>query len=128
MFETPFTGCLQASPPELPIERHEDGVRRALNRLKEYDRDYGYVIDKQQRFYGVVSVESLSAQLKHDDPRLSNAYLPDIPTLDRDKPLNELIGDVAAAPCGLPVIDAERRYLGVVTKASLLQTLDREGG
>ena len=110
------------------IERHEDGVRRALNRLKEYDRDYGYVIDKQQRFYGVVSVESLSAQLKHDDPRLSNAYLPDIPTLDRDKPLNELIGDVAAAPCGLPVIDAERRYLGVVTKASLLQTLDREGG
>jgi glycine betaine/proline transport system ATP-binding protein len=109
------------------IERHEDGVRRALTRLKEYDRDYGYVIDKQQRFYGVVSVDSLTAQLKSDDPRLSNAYLSDIPTLDRETPLNELIGDVAASPCGLPVIDPDRHYVGVVSKASLLQTLDREG-
>jgi glycine betaine/proline transport system ATP-binding protein len=108
------------------IERHEDGVRRALQRLKDYDRNYGYVIDKQQRFHGVVSIDSLTVQLKTDDPKLADAYLDEVPALDADTPLSELIGDVAASPCGLPVIAADRRYLGVVTKAGLLETLERE--
>jgi glycine betaine/proline transport system ATP-binding protein len=108
------------------IERHNDGVRRALQRLKDYDRDYGYVIDKGQRFYGVVSVDSLSAQLKADEPRLANAYLPDVPVLQADTPLNEVIGIVAGAPFGPPVVDEDGRYLGVVTRACLLETLDRE--
>jgi hypothetical protein len=41
-------------------------------------------------------------------------------------PLNDLIGVVAASPCGVPVVDAEHRYVGVVSKAALLETLDRE--
>jgi glycine betaine/proline transport system ATP-binding protein len=108
------------------IERHDDGVRRSLQRLKEYDRDYGYVIDKGQRYYGVVSVDSLTAQLQTDDPRLSHAYLEDIAPLDADTPLSDLIGAVASSPCGLPVVGEGHRYVGVVTKAGLLETLDRE--
>jgi glycine betaine/proline transport system ATP-binding protein len=108
------------------IERHNDGVRRALQRLKDYDRDYGYVIDKGQRFHGVVSVDSLKAQLQMDEPSLGSAYLDDVPVLDASTPLNELIGVVAASPCGVPVVDAEHRYAGVLTKAALLETLDRE--
>ena len=108
------------------IERHDDGVRRSLQRLKEYDRDYGYVIDKGQRFYGVVSVDSLTAQLKTHEPKLSNAYLDDLPLLNADTPVADLIGAVASSPCGLPVVGEGGRYLGVVTKAGLLETLDRE--
>jgi glycine betaine/proline transport system ATP-binding protein len=108
------------------IERHDDGVRRSLQRLKEYDRDYGYVIDKGQRFHGVVSVDSLTAQLKKDEPKLSNAYLDDIPSLSADSLVADLIGAVASSPCGLPVVGDGDRYLGVVTKAGLLETLDRE--
>jgi len=108
------------------IERHDDGVRRSLQRLKEYDRDYGYVIDKGQRFYGIVSVDSLQAQLKTADPRLSDAYLGDVQPLQADTPVAELIGAVAGSPCGVPVVDKDNHYLGVVTKACLLETLDRE--
>jgi glycine betaine/proline transport system ATP-binding protein len=109
------------------IERHDDGVRRALQRLKDYDRDFGYVIDKGQRFHGVVSVDSLKAQLQTEKPSLSKAYLADIPVLDVSTPLSELIGTVAGSPCGVPVVDGQRRYAGVLTKAALLETLDREG-
>jgi glycine betaine/proline transport system ATP-binding protein len=108
------------------IERHTDGVRRALQRLKEYDRDFGYVVDKGQRYHGVVSVDSLTAQLGQGSPTLSAAYLDDVQPLPADMPVNELIGLVAGSPCGLPVIDADRHYLGVVSKAGLLETLDRE--
>jgi len=108
------------------IERNDDGVRSALQRLKEYDRDYGYVIDKGQHLYGVVSVDSLTEQLATDKPRLSAAYLTGVEPLDAETPVSDLIGTVASSPCGLPVIDEDRRYLGVVTKAGLLETLDRE--
>jgi glycine betaine/proline transport system ATP-binding protein len=37
-----------------------------------------------------------------------------------------LLGAVAEAPCGIPIVDEENRYLGVVSKALLLETLNRE--
>jgi len=87
------------------IERRDDGVRRSLQRLKEYDRDYGYVIDKGQHFHGVVSVDSLTAQLKTDEPHLSNAYLDDIPRLDAETPLR--------SPCrGRPPHGQNSHFLG----------------
>jgi glycine betaine/proline transport system ATP-binding protein len=108
------------------IEHHDNGIRRALQRLKEHDRDYGYVIDRGQRFHGVVSVGSLTAQLETDNPNLINAYLEDIPTVGAETPVNELLGMVASTPCGLPVVADDGVYLGVISRASLLQTLDRE--
>lgn len=108
------------------IERDDEGVRSALQRLKEYDRDYGYVIDKGQHLHGVVSVDTLTKQLATEKPSLSAAYLTGIEPLDAETPISSLIGTVANSPCGLPVVDGDRRYLGVVTKAGLLETLDRE--
>ena len=74
----------------------------------------------------MVSVESLQARLEKEHPTLAEAYLPDIPVLAADTPLNEILGEVATAPCGLAVVDGEQRYLGVVTRAGLLEMLDRE--
>ncbi len=108
------------------IDRADHGVRPALQRLKEYDRDVGYVIDRGQRYFGAVSVDSLAAQLKQSEPRLTEAFLDDVPAVAADTPLNELIGVVAASPFGVPVVDGDKRYLGVITKAGLLETLDRE--
>ena len=36
-----------------------------------------------------------------------------------------LLGPVAAAPCPVPVIDEEGRYLGAISKSTLLEALDR---
>ncbi len=109
------------------IKKHDDDrVRSALQRLKTYDRDYGYVIDRGGHFCGVVSVDSLKQQLDADTPTLTKAYLTDITPLSGATPLNETIGPVAAAPCGLAVVDEEQCYLGVITKAGLLEILDRE--
>ncbi|KAA6184017.1 glycine betaine/L-proline ABC transporter ATP-binding protein ProV [Thiohalocapsa marina] len=109
------------------IERHDEGVRAALSLLREHDREYGYVVDKGQRFHGVVSLDSLQTELRSSAPRLSRAYLPEVPTLSADTPISDLLGVVASTACGLPVVDAQNRYRGVITKASLLETLDREG-
>ncbi len=109
------------------IKRHDDdSVRSALQRLKKFDRDHGYVIDRGGRYCGVVSVDSLKGQLAAESPILSRAYLANLPPISGDAPLNEILGPVAAAPCGLAVVDADNRYLGVITRAGLLEMLDRE--
>ncbi|MCT8268843.1 glycine betaine/L-proline ABC transporter ATP-binding protein ProV [Afifella sp. JA880] len=107
------------------VER--DGqIRSILQRIGKADRDYAYVLDRRKHFHGVVSAASLEEQVKSGKPELRNAFLPDIEPLKADTRIGEIIGAVAAAPCGLPVVDDEGRYLGVVSKALLLQALDRE--
>lgn len=110
------------------IEKKEGtGARAAMQRLHEYDRDYGYIVTKSKKFKGVVSVDTLKAADKANAP-LESAVLHDILTLHVDDYLNDIITKVAQAPCGLPVVDDEGTYQGVITKAALLEALDFDGG
>jgi len=109
------------------IRLDDDRVRSALERLRQEGRDHGYVIGRDGVFHGVVSLDSLEAQLDRADPALIDACLPDAPGLAGDSPLKEILGAVAGAPCALAVTDGEGRYLGIITRAALLQILDREG-
>ena len=109
------------------FERLEEGIRAAIERLRDHDREFGYVVDRRQQFHGVVSLSSLQELLRRDEPhRISQAFLDGIPTLPADTAVSDLLRTVAESPCGVPVVDREQRYQGVITKASLLETLDRE--
>jgi glycine betaine/proline transport system ATP-binding protein len=46
--------------------------------------------------------------------------------LKADQALSEIIGSVASAPYALPVVDDDNKYLGVISKTVLLETLDYE--
>ena len=109
------------------IERLDDGIRAAIQQLRDHDREFGYVVDRRQRFHGVVSIRSLQRLLKSEEPhQISKAFLEGVPTLSVDTSVSDLLGTVAEAPCGVPVVGPDHRYQGVITKASLLETLDRE--
>jgi glycine betaine/proline transport system ATP-binding protein len=106
------------------IEREGMGIRTALERLREHDRDFGYVVNRDQTFYGVVSADSLQGADR--EARLGAALLDGLDPLPHTTPVGELIGAVAQAPCGLPVVDDRGRYVGVITKVTLLETLAPE--
>lgn len=109
------------------IKRLGVGLRTALEEMRQEDRSCAYVLDKGQQFAGVVTEDSIKSALKQGpDQDISSAFLPDIESLPGDMPLNTLIRKVAAATCGLPVVGDDNRYLGVITKTSLLETLDQE--
>ena len=107
------------------IEREGTGVRTALTRMSKFDREFAYVIDRGHHYHGVVSENSLEEQLHSDAPTLYGAFLDGIEPVAGDTILGELLGPVAESPCGLPVVDAKNRYLGVISRSVLLQTLDR---
>ncbi|WP_421239477.1 glycine betaine/L-proline ABC transporter ATP-binding protein ProV [Aeromonas enteropelogenes] len=107
------------------IKKHTtDGPANALRQLKQQDREFGYVVDRARRFVGVVSLASL-ARTVDSKGSLEQALLDEVVPLLADTPLHELISQVAAAPCQVPVIEEDGTYLGLISKANLLNTLDR---
>lgn len=102
-----------------------DGPASALQLLMDNDREYGVVVDKANKYSGIVSLESLKCA--HEEHRsLASAQLADTISVEPDLPISELIGQVASVPYAVPVVDGALNYHGVITKSRLLQTLDRE--
>ncbi len=108
------------------IDRQDTGVRAAAERFKTHDWDHAVVIDRKRQFHGVISATSLARALKEPEPIFSRAFLPDTPVAQADTPLADVMGMVASAPFPVPVVDAQGRYLGAISRAVLLQTLDRD--
>lgn len=85
---------------------------------------YAYVTDEAQHLQGILLTEDLPEALSASG-QLEEAYL-DVDAISDTTQVNEVIGQVAASPCPVPVVDADNKYQGVITQKSLLETLDRE--
>nr|WP_194865644.1 glycine betaine/L-proline ABC transporter ATP-binding protein ProV [Alloalcanivorax profundimaris] len=111
------------------IERPGVSVRAALSRLEEHDRSLAVVHDKRRRFEGVVTSDSLLTCLRglarDDDGRIEQAFVTDIEPARADAPLADVMSLAAESPWPVPVVDDEGRYVGTISKAALLQTLNR---
>ena len=111
------------------VREHTDrGCRAALQLIEEHDDDFAYVVSPTQRYLGTVSADSLRNALRgHNGPLgLQHAFLPEVTPLAADAPVADLFGQVAQAPCALPVVDGEGRMRGAISKTTLLRFLDRD--
>ena len=111
------------------VSEHSDrGCRPALRAIEESDRDFAYVVSPRQRYLGTVSADSLRAALQGHVGTLGlqHAYLDNVPSIAVDAPVANLFGQVASAPCALPVVQTDGRFAGVISKTMLLKFLDRD--
>lgn len=108
------------------IERQGVTAAAALERMKSFDRDYAIILGRDKTYHGVVSRNSLIEKLKAKDPDpYRSAFLRDIEPIAADEPLSNVLGRVAGSVWPVPVIDERKRYLGSISKSTLLETLDR---
>jgi len=101
--------------------------RAALQRLIKNDRDYGYVIDSEDKFHGIVSTDSLRELIDRTDSEhlLKNAYIDEAGTANATDSMQEILPKVAGHPWPLPILDDDGRYLGAISKNLFLKTLHR---
>ncbi len=112
--------------PAAVFKKHDnDGPAAALQLLVDNDREYGIVVDRSNKYSGIVSLNSLN-EAKREKRSLSSALLEDTITINPEVSVGDLIGQVADVPYAVPVVDDDGQYFGVITKSRLLQTLDRE--
>ena len=109
-------------------EHAGSGSRAALKMLEDRDRDYAYVVNPKEQYLGVVSVESLRKALHgHVGPLgLAHAFLPDVLPIAADDSVNGLYGQVAQCPYPVPVTAPDGRFVGAISKTTLLKFLDRD--
>lgn len=103
------------------------GIRSALQRLIKNDRDYGYVLDSDHKFQGIVSTESLRELLDRPEyPQvLASAYLPDITPAQMGDSMQDILPEVANHPWPVPVLNNVGEYRGAISKNLFLRTLHR---
>ena len=111
------------------VSEHNDrGSRAALKQLEDQDRDFAYVVSPTQRYLGTVSADSLRTALDgHVGPLgLQHAFLPDVEPIAADAAVADLFGQVAQAPCAVPVVGPAGHFQGAISKTTLLKFLDRD--
>lgn len=114
-------------PAVVYVSHHADrGCRPVLALLQESDRSHAYIVNSRQQFEGVVSQDALRAALHgHTGPLgLQHAMLADVPLIEAGAPVADLVGQVAQAPYAVPVVGEGGRFLGAISKSTLLKFLD----
>ncbi len=101
--------------------------RAALQRLIKDDRDYGYVVDSNRVFKGIVSTDSLREIIDHpvQPQMLPAAYLDGVVTAQTCDSMQDIISEVVSHPWALPILNASGEYMGAVSKNLFLRTLHR---
>src|SRR5699024_1980891 len=108
------------------IERPGASVRTALARLQDHDRDVAVVHDRQGRYQGVVTTDSLARVIRRlgrdDQGNIEQAFVTDVEAVAAETPLAEVMTRVAQSRWPVPVVrHDDGRYLGAITKTALLQ-------
>ncbi|MCP8895187.1 glycine betaine/L-proline ABC transporter ATP-binding protein ProV [Shinella daejeonensis] len=108
------------------IERQGVSTAAALERMEHFDRDVAIIIGRDKRYHGMVSRTSLieTARAGGSDP-YRRAFLSDIEPIPASESLSNVLGRVASSPWPVPVVDDDHRYVGSISKSTLLETLDR---
>jgi glycine betaine/proline transport system ATP-binding protein len=121
-----------ARETQTTIIRHPgESPRAALERLISHDREYGYVLDAERKFIGIVSADSLKSAIEAAGGAkadMEKAYLPDVWAASADDTMQDILPYVAAHGWPIPVVEDGGKYRGVISKNLFLRTLHREGG
>jgi glycine betaine/proline transport system ATP-binding protein len=117
-----------ASDAQITI-RITDGKnpRAALQRLVKDDREYGYVIDSDDKLQGIVSTESLRELIDSpaDEKFIKDAFIEDVTTCNAADSMQDILPHVAGHAWALPILDDDGNYLGAISKNRFLRTLHR---
>lgn len=119
-------GDIAAKSALTVFERPGVNLRAALAQLTDNGRTMAIIIDRNNKYRGLVSVNSLSAALSSNgEASWEDAFIDEVDPAPINMELTEVMTRVASSRYPVPVVDAEDNYAGTINKSILLQTLDK---
>ncbi len=112
--------------PTVVWTKESGNPRAVLEMLNNKDYEFAYVLDREHRFHGIVSTDSLREML--DDgagKKIKDAFLPKGESVLETQSLQEILPLVASHTWPVPVVDENNKYRGVVSKNRFLRTLHK---
>ena len=121
-------GDIVRDDTQLTIIKSRVGSLRAAHELLSIkDRDFGYVLDSERKFLGLVTAERLKELLENgaaDNP-IDQSFMTEITAVQLGDSMQDILPEVASRPWPVPVVDEQGIYKGVVSKNRFLRTLHR---
>ena len=108
------------------VARPKDGPGVALKKMQEASISSIFVVDSNRVLQGIVTAQDAGEALKKNEHNLENIMVTDIPTVEPDRPLNQLFALMAEKKFPLAVVDEQNRLKGVVVNGAVIAGLVRE--
>ena len=105
----------------------QDGPRTVLRKMTESSDTSILVVERDRTLVGMVLLDELAAAVKDGQQTIEGLIQRDAPSLGPDEPLTEIINLMAQWPYRLPVVDENRKLLGVVTRPQVIDALAQNG-
>lgn len=113
-----------ARKTQVTLIRHPgDGPRSGLQRLINHDREFGYVLDREGRYLGVVSDENLQKSIDSGASDLTQAFISSDDAVLASDSMQDILPKITSRPWPVAVVDERGIYKGVVSRNLFLRTL-----
>lgn len=110
-------------PETVNIDKH--GPRVALEHMNKAGISSIYVTDSKRNLKGYVTAEDASEARKKDIRDLNEIIRTDVPTVKRDKPMQEIFEIIHNTPVPVAVVD-DGKLVGIIIRGSVLAALAGE--
>lgn len=110
-------------PETVNIEKH--GPRVALERMREEGLSSIYVIDGKRNLKGYVTADDASDARKKEIRDLNEILRTDVPTVDREKPMQEIFEIIHDTPVPVAVVE-DGKLQGIIIRGAVIAALAGE--
>lgn len=104
------------------INKEGTGIKSALQYIGDFDEDYAYFVEKNGKYLGILTLESLKEQ-KNLNGKIHDAII-DEKAINENLQISEFISNVAEHKYPTAVIDDNGKYKGTISKSRLLKIFD----
>jgi len=104
------------------IEKDGMGIKSALQYIGDFDEDYAYFVQRNGKYIGLVTLESLQEQKKIGGTIRDAIVFKN--SINENLQIPEFISDVAKQIYPTAVVDDNGKYKGTISKSKLLKVFD----
>jgi len=110
-----------------PTVHINDGPMVALHLMEEHGHSCLFVVGKNRKLEGVVTLDDAIAAVKKKIP-LKEVMKSDLVVINTSTPVSEVITQLAGVPHHLPVVDDSGKIAGIVLPSTVISALARKEG
>lgn len=104
------------------MARFGDGAAMALHSMQANNISSAYIVDDHLEFLGILTLE-MALKVLSGTITYSDALIRDVPIIsDVNLPVSDIMQYAAITPFPLPVLDNQKHFCGIVTKAAVLSS------
>ncbi|HSH37099.1 glycine betaine/L-proline ABC transporter ATP-binding protein [Schnuerera sp.] len=105
----------------------KDGVRVAIKEMQSNDISSVFVVDKDRRIQGIVTIDDCIDAAKNDKSSLKEILKHDYYTTTEDRFIEDLIDKGAKTKYPIVVVNDDKKVLGIIVRTSILTGLLKNG-